>query len=42
VDDSVSDDGTVLLERLDATRLLSVDDVQLQARRAGVDDENRF
>jgi hypothetical protein len=41
VDDSVRNDVDVLLERLDAARLLSLDDVQLQARRAGVDDENR-
>jgi hypothetical protein len=30
----------VLRERFDLSRLLAVDDVQLQARRAGVDDED--
>jgi hypothetical protein len=30
----------VLGERLDLSRFLAVDDVQLQARRAGVDDED--
>jgi hypothetical protein len=31
----------LLLERVDLSRFLAVDDVQLQARRAGVDDEDR-
>jgi hypothetical protein len=31
----------LLLERVDLSRFLAVDDVQLQARRAGVHDENR-
>jgi hypothetical protein len=38
VHDAVSDCAHVLFERVDEMRLLSVDDVQLQARRAGVDD----
>jgi hypothetical protein len=40
VDDAVRDRGDVLRERLDAARLLSFDDVQLQARRACVDDQD--
>jgi hypothetical protein len=38
VNHAVCDRGHVLFERVDAARLLSLDDVQLQARRAGVDD----
>jgi hypothetical protein len=40
VHDSVHDRLDVLLERVDLSRFLTLDDVQLQARRAGVDDEN--
>jgi hypothetical protein len=40
VNDSVRHRLDVLLERVDLSRFLALDDVQLQARRAGVDDEN--
>jgi len=38
VHDAVRDGRDVLLERVDAPRLLSLDDVQLEARRARVDN----
>jgi hypothetical protein len=38
VDDPVSDGIAADVERLDFRRLLAGDDVQFQARRAGIDD----
>jgi hypothetical protein len=38
VHDSVHDRIDILLERVDLSRFLTFHDVQLQARRAGVDD----
>jgi hypothetical protein len=39
VDDAVRDGVDFLLQRIDPCRLVAVDDVELQARRASVDDE---
>jgi hypothetical protein len=38
VDDAVADRFAFDLERVDRGRLVALDEVQLQARRAGVDD----
>jgi hypothetical protein len=38
VDDTMADRFALDLERVDGRRLVALDEVQLQARRAGVDD----
>jgi hypothetical protein len=38
VDDAMADRFALDLERVDRSRLVPLDEVQLQARRAGVDD----